>query len=189
MFDLLCATLASRSPSPPACPNGATAAPNASWAACFSLPEQRASSLRQCVEWCGELGMTPACIGSAEENAFAAGLVPADDWAFIGIYQNDTSGAPAEGWGRCVAGEASGFANWQAGQPNDGLVSEECAMMTARGHWYDEMCGMPPALGYTFRCLCEGPSRPSDSFERDLRVLEASVETVMRKAQARVAMG
>ena len=98
-------------PPPPLCPDGATAAPNTTWGgACFSPTKQRASSLRQCVEWCGEQGMTPASISSAEENAFAAGLVPADDWAYIGHYQNDTSGGPAEGWGRCVAGKASGFA-------------------------------------------------------------------------------
>ena len=103
-------------PSPPACPDGATAAPNATWGgACFHLLNQRATSLRQCVEWCGEQGMAPACIGSAEENAFAAGLVPDDDGAIIGHYQKDTSGGVDEGWGRCVAGEASGFSNWDQG--------------------------------------------------------------------------
>ena len=108
---LLVVSAALATPSPPACPGAATAAPNTTWGgACFSLTKQRASSLRQCVERCGEQGMTPACIGSAEENAFAAGLVPANDWAYIGHYQNNTSGGPAEGWGRCVAAEASGFA-------------------------------------------------------------------------------
>ena len=40
-------------PPPSACPDGATAAPNATWGgACFSLPKQRASSLRRSV-WSG----------------------------------------------------------------------------------------------------------------------------------------
>ena len=109
------AALAVQPPPPPkpSCPDGATAAPNATWGgACFVLTMQRTPALRQCVEWCGEQNMTPACIGSAEENAFAVELVPEDDGAFIGLYQNDaTSGIPAEGWERCVGGEASGFTN------------------------------------------------------------------------------
>ena len=96
----------------PECAAGATASPNISWAACFSLSEQRASSLRQCVDRCGVLGMVPACIGSAEENAFASTLLPANDWAYLGVYRNVSSGGRAEGWGGCVAGVASGFVNW-----------------------------------------------------------------------------
>ena len=64
--------LATPPPPPSACSDGAIAAPDeATWGgACFSLTAQRASSLRQCVEWCGKQGMTPACIASADENAF-----------------------------------------------------------------------------------------------------------------------
>ena len=97
---LLIVSAALATPSPPTCPAGATAAPNSTWGGvCFSLTTQRALSLRQCVERCVAEGMVPACIGSAEENAFVAGLVPDNDWAYIGHYQSDTSGGPAEGWG------------------------------------------------------------------------------------------
>ena len=106
-------------PAPPGCPDGATAAPNATWAACFHLTERRATSLRQCVEWCGEHDMVPACIESAEENGFAAELMPGNDWAMIGRYQNASNGGPAAGWDRCVAGESSGFTNWDVSQPAD----------------------------------------------------------------------
>ena len=182
-------------PPSPACPDGATATANATWGgACFRLTAQRAS-LRHCVERCGEQGMAPACLGSAEENAFAAGLVPANDWAYIGHYQNDTSGGPAEGWGRCVAGDASGFANWDdqglVRQPDDFYGTgfpEGCAVMTGQGRWRDEPCVVPEAFGRTFRCLCEGPSSPSVSFEQDLLVLEAAVEAAVSEVRARVAV-
>ena len=230
------------------CPNGAIASPNSTWAACFSVTGHRASSLRQCVASCGELGMTPAHIISAEENDFAASVVPDDDWAMLGHYQGATSGDPAKGWGQCVAGDAArslvlalstptpptegekqilqqtlaaearvdaaavrvevenstssgvwvirfyvtlpstGFANWAGGQPNDfyGLQAD-CVVMTGQGRWMNVPCRTPAALGVTFRCLCEGPSSPSDSFEQDLEALEAPVDAAMREKQARVA--
>ena len=180
---------------PPTCSNGAIAAPNATWGgACFRLLAQRASSLRQCVDWCSEQNMAPTCVSSAEENTFAAGLVPDDDWAYIGLYQNDTSGGPAEGWERCLVGDASGFTNWDQGrfpQPDDRLrggFPEDCAVMTSSGKWRDKECVVPSALGRNFRCLCEGPSSPSDSFEQDLQVLEATVDAKMREAKARAAV-
>ena len=137
--------------------------------------------------------MTPACIGSAEEDAFAAGILPADDWAYIGHYQSDTSGGPAEGWGRCVAGEASGFANWDqtvARNPDDylGAFPESCAGMFGQGGWRDLSCVVPAPQGITTRCLCEGPSSPSASFEQDLQVLEAAVEAALNEARTRVAV-
>ena len=42
------------------------------------------------MELCGAEGGVSACIGSAEENAFAAELI-GNDWAWLGLYQNDTS--------------------------------------------------------------------------------------------------
>ena len=76
---------------PAPCPAGWTASPNASWAnQCLGVPAGNSSSLRSCVELCGAEGGVPACIGSEEENAFAAELV-GGDWAWLGLYQNDTS--------------------------------------------------------------------------------------------------
>ena len=80
-------TAAGAGPRPPqaACPTGWTPAPSASWsAACFGVTE-RASSLRGCVEACGQHGAVPACIGSEEENDFAAALLGRGDLAFLSL--------------------------------------------------------------------------------------------------------
>ena len=194
MLANLAAALAVQPPPPPTCPDGATAAPNATWGgACFLLTAQRTPALRQCVEWCGEQGMTPACIGSAEENAFVVELVPEDDGAFIGLYQNHAAyrGVPAEGWDRCVGGEASGFTNWDVsfGEPNDyGGSPQSCTVLTGQGTWWDVTCAVPLVLLESYRCLCEGPSWPSDSFQQDLEVLQDEAEAGMSKANARVAV-
>ena len=67
------------------CPAGWAPSPNASWAnRCLGVPAGRSSSLRSCVELCGAEGGVPACIGSEEENAFAAELI-GDDWAWLGL--------------------------------------------------------------------------------------------------------
>ena len=142
---------------------GAIVSLNASWAACFSLTTQRASSLRECVEWCRAIDMTPACIGSAEENAFAAALVSDDDGVWIGHYQQqfghvDSSSDPAEGWERCVAGEASGFANWdeELGRPSGkscGRLRSACAGIAGSGGSYDGPCLVPRATGVALAAL------------------------------------
>ena len=172
---------------PPACPNGAITTTNATWgSACFSLTAQRASSLRQCVEWCGEQGMTPACIGSTEENAFAAGLVPADDWAYIGHYQSKANGNAAQD--QCVEGKATGFVKEaDIGSAPHGLPSE-CELLNGRGVWQRTPCIGPKPLLFTFRCLCAGPAGSSASFERDLGLLEDAVETETREQQLRAAV-
>ena len=131
-----------------ACRTGWTPAPNASWsAACFGVTE-RASSLRGCVEACAQHGAVPACIGSEEENDFAAALLGRSDWAFLGLYQSDTGGGADEGWARCVAGAAPGFTNWAAGQPNDAFGPEDCAVLTGRGEWWGVQCE-PSAMSWT----------------------------------------
>ena len=89
------------------CPDGWTPSPNASGSnQCFIVPSGRSSSLRSCVENCGAHGGMPACITSAEENAFVAELI-GTDWAWLGLYQNDTDGE--QGWGRCVGNAAPAF--------------------------------------------------------------------------------
>lgn len=176
---------------PPGCHlPGATVSSNASWAACFSLTEQQASSLRECMELCGAGGMTPACLGSTEENAFARGLLQDDDSVWIGRYQDETDVGVGAGWGRCVAGKAPGFINWdeEMGQPSGkhwGLQSD-CVSMAGGGKWYDIPCVLPAAFGLTLRCLCEGPSSPSTSFDPDLVILETTLETEIHKHEARV---
>eukprot|EP00964_Phaeocystis_antarctica_P158521 scaffold129205_cov78-Phaeocystis_antarctica.AAC.1 len=56
-----------------ACPAGWT--PSPAGASCFLVPPERSTtSLFRCVDLCEEHGGTPACIGSAEENAIAMEL-------------------------------------------------------------------------------------------------------------------
>ena len=44
---------------------------NREWGSrCLFVPHQRSTSLFRCVDLCKEHGGVPACIGSAEENAF-----------------------------------------------------------------------------------------------------------------------
>ena len=179
--------LADRDSGHAACPTDWRPALNASWsAACYGVTE-RASSLRGCVEACGQHGAVPACIGSEEENDFAAELLGRGGWAWHGLYQSDTSG---EGWARCVAGAAPGFTNWAAGQPDDfGGVPESCAMVSWQGGWGDIPCDLPFAMSWTApRCLCAGPTNASASFASDLDELEAAWAAHMRETRATVAV-
>ena len=175
-----------------ACPAGWTPSPNASWAnQCFGVTAGRSSSLRSCVELCGAKGGVPACVASAEENGFAAELL-GDDFAWLGLYQNDTSGGVDEGWGRCVASEAPSFSSWRAGQPEDWLATEDCAVMGGRdGTWFSRSCASVD-LGWTtlpaYRCLCAGPANASAAFPDDLEALEAAVEEQLQEVRANVAV-
>ena len=175
-----------------ACPAGWTPSPNASWAnQCFRVPSGRSSSLRSCVELCGAEGGVPACVASAEENGFAAELL-GDDVAWLGLYQNDTSGGVDEGWGRCVASEAPYFSSWRAWQPNDWWASADCALMVGRdGTWFYSFCASIELTWMTdlgYRCLCAGPANASAAFPDDLEALEAALEAALDEARANVAM-
>ena len=166
------------------CPDNWTAVPNASWPnQCFGVPISRSSSLRSCVTLCGAEGGVPACISSAEENAFAAELV-GDDWAWLGLYRNDSSGGPEQGWRRCVVGNAPLFTSWADGQPNDDYGPEDCAIMSSKGAWLDQPC-LPSALRLKARCLCAGPANASAALEQDLETLEERWEESVQETEAR----
>ena len=77
-----------------ACPIGWTPSPYSG--TCFKVPPGRSTSLFRCVELCEEHGGAPACIGSAEDNAFVTAGLAATEGLWLGLYQNET------GWGRCV---------------------------------------------------------------------------------------
>ena len=98
-----------------ACPIGWTPSPtSATWGPrCYLVPPERSTSLFRCVELCKEHGAAPACIGSAEENAFVtAELASAADGLWLGLYQNEKGLGPAKGWGGCMGGDAPSFTNW-----------------------------------------------------------------------------
>ena len=104
-----------------ACQIGWTHSPTrATWGQrCYLVPPERSTSLFRCVELCEEHGGAPACISTAEENAFVTAELAEADGLWLGLYQNETVLSPAKGWGRCVAGDASNFTNWHEGQPDD----------------------------------------------------------------------
>ena len=104
-----------------ACPIGWTHSPtSATWGSrCFLVPPERSASLFRCVDLCVEHGGAPACIGSAEENAFVTAELASSGGLWLGLYQNETGRGPAKGWGRCVVADAPNFTNWHEGQPDD----------------------------------------------------------------------
>ena len=143
----------------PTCPAGWTPSPpNAAWGPrCFLVPPERSTSLSRCVYLCAkdERGGIPACIGSAEENNFVtAELAAAADGLWLGLYKNETGLGRAKGWGRCVAGDAPGFSNWDEDQPDDQLgYQQDCAWVDARtGRWRDIAC--VPLPQDELSCLC-----------------------------------
>ena len=154
-----------------ACPPGWTPSPaNATWGLrCFIVPPERSVSLFRCVDLCKEHGGTPACIGSAEENAIAMELAASSaDSLWLGLYQNDKGLGPAKGWDRCVAGDASNFTNWHEGEPNDYIgYQQDCAILDASprfiggrevlvsgtGQWRSVACNNS-VYGVLESCLC-----------------------------------
>ena len=76
-----------------ACPSGWTPSPNSG--TCFKVPPERSTSLFRCVELCEEHGGAPACIGSAEENAFVTAGLAATEGLWLGLYRNETGLGPA----------------------------------------------------------------------------------------------
>ena len=78
-----------------ACPSGWTPSPDSG--TCFKVPPERSTSLFRCVELCEEHGGAPACIGSAEENAFVTAGLAATEGLWLGLYQNETGRRKSSG--------------------------------------------------------------------------------------------
>ena len=165
----------------PTCPAGWTPSPpNAAWGPrCFLVPPERSTSLSRCVYLCAkdERGGIPACIGSAEENNFVtAELAAAADGLWLGLYKNETGLGRAKGWGRCVAGDAPSFSNWDEDQPDDDLgYQQDCASIDAKtGRWRDMVCvPLDPLSLDELSCLCSRGDA-SAAFADELKELEAT---------------
>ena len=151
------------SPAESACPTSLGTARQPSWrewgSRCLFVPPERSTSLFRCVDLCAEHGGTPACIGSAAENndVVTAEFAAAADGLWLGLYQNETGLGPAKGWGRCVAGDAPTFSNWDEGQPDDHLgYQQDCAWVdTTTGRWRDIAClHLNPLPLDEMSCLC-----------------------------------
>ena len=91
-----------------ACPIGWTPSPtSATWGSrCFLVPPERSASLFRCVNLCEEHGGSPACIGSAEDNAFVTAELAEAEGLWLGLYQKERWVGPVKGWDRCVGGDA-----------------------------------------------------------------------------------
>ena len=172
-----------------ACPAGWTPSPtSATWGPrCYLVPPERSTSLFRCVELCEEHGGAPACIGSAEENAFVtAGLAPASGGLWLGLYQNETGLGLAKGWNRCVAGDASSFTNWHEDQPDDYHgYQQDCAWVDASitGWWRALPCehrigdvrfDIFPFVVAELSCLCADGNASAAFTDPDIEALEAS---------------
>ena len=163
-----------------ACPTGWTPSPYSG--TCFKVPPERSTSLFRCVELCEEHGGAPACIGSAEENSFVtANLSSAADGLWLGLYQNETGLGPANGWGRCVVGDAPSFTNWSDGQPDHYHgYQQDCAWVDAgTGQWRALACDggvrfdpLPWRIA-KLSCLC-ADGNASGAFANDRKALEAT---------------
>ena len=167
-----------------ACPAGWTPSPtSATWGPrCYLVPPERSDSLFRCVNLCEEHRGAPACIGSAEENAFAtAELASAADGLWLGLYQNEKGLGLAKGWGGCVANDAPSFINWHEGQPDDYHgYQHDCAWVDAgSGQWRALACdGGVRFDPYPWRlaelsCLC-AHGNASAAFAGDRTALEAT---------------
>ena len=174
-----------------ACPAGWTSSPANS---CLRVPPERSASLFRCVDLCKERGGTPACIGSAAENAFVTeAFASTGDSLWLGLYQNETALGPARGWDRCVAGDAPSFTSWEKGQPDDQAgFREDCARVDLNtGHWLDLACDGPQvsddgAEELELPCLC-ALGNDSAAFADDVEALEATRHYNRRLLSARTA--
>ncbi|MCB9748821.1 MAG: hypothetical protein H6713_02315 [Myxococcales bacterium] len=100
---------------------------------------------------CQERGGELASLTSAAENSYvAARLKLADAPYWIGM-----SDAAREGSWIWPDGQPllPGYVNWNAGEPNDYGVGEDCGEIAASGVWNDEDC--PSARAF----VCEAPLR------------------------------
>ena len=105
----------------------------------------------------------------------------ASDGLWLWLYQHEKGLGPAEGWGRCVAGDAPSFSNWHESQPDDYHgYQQDCAWLDARtGQWLALACDggvqfdpLPWRLA-ELSCLCARESA-SAAFTDDVAALEAA---------------
>ena len=181
-----------------ACPIGWTPSPTSATRGprCYLVPPERSTSLFRCVDLCKKHGGAPACIGSAEENHHVTAGLAATEGLWLGLYQNETGLGPAKGWGRCVAGDASSFINWGAGEPDDyDGYQYDCAWVDAgTGRWRALACDggvrfdpLPWRMS-ELSCLCAHGSAASAAFANDRKVLEATTGYNQRLLTRRTAL-
>ena len=180
-----------------ACPAGWTSSPaSPAWdPRCFLVPPERSTSLLRCVNLCAEHDAIPACIDSAEENAFVTPEFAGVAGLWLGLYQNETRLGPTKDWGRCVGGDAPSFSNWYEGQPDDYAgFRQDCAWVDAKsGQWHSLACDggvhldpLPWKLTQ-LSCLCVH-GNASVAFAVGVEALEATRDYNQRLLSTRTAI-
>lgn len=85
--------------------------------------------------YCQSLGGRLPSIHFANENDFLRGLVVGGTHPWIGL--NDQA---VEGEFVWSDGSPSNYLNWEAGQPDDAEMGEDCAVLENTGFWLDTAC-------------------------------------------------
>jgi hypothetical protein len=137
----------------------------------------------ECVERCGLLNATLACITSAATQDVARELAAVsgmeDVWA--GRYLDRTTSPPL--WDQCVSGEQlnASFVQWAPEQPN-AASTEHCVALWAQHdfRWRDAPCS------HAARCLCERSDAAVESVSARY-VAFATAEKIFHKEQLHLA--
>ena len=91
-------------------------------------------------------------ITSERENAFVQGLIQQGHApAWIGASQAAGGANSGDGWG-WVTDEAWIYANWAAGQPDDGAGAETCLIMNTDGTWSDALWNQIGVVTFIVEC-------------------------------------
>ena len=150
------------------CCDGAAALPPAP-PSCYVITLE-AGSHAHCAEHCEtHHNASLPCIGTAEENAFVAGLIGRTP-TWIGAFQSPTDEGADVGWPKwAMEGCDSTFVDWAPGEPNDSPIGgsrEDCAVVGLQeangkggGGWFDAPCGWEEP-----RCACEFPGKVSKQY-------------------------
>ena len=150
------------------CCDGAAALPPAP-PSCYVITLE-AGSHAHCAEHCEtHHNASLPCIGTAEENAFLAGLIGGTP-TWIGAFQSPTDEGADVGWPKwAMEGCDSTFVDWAPGEPNDsplGGSHEDCAVVGLQeangkggGGWFDAPCRWEEP-----RCTCEFPGKVSKQY-------------------------
>jgi hypothetical protein len=111
----------------------------------------------QAMQFCTNLGMTIGAFDSAAQETCVrnAGI---NGSIMLGITQLPNQANDDEGWVRIADNMPLQYVNWDAGQPNDGIVlgetgEEQCAASNTSIRWHD----IPCTTGGSARWICRHP--------------------------------
>ena len=128
--------------------------PGECWVGCVNGDVQTPA---QAMQFCTNLGMTLGAFDSAADETCVrnAGINGA---IMLGITQLANQANDDEGWVRISDNMPVQYVDWDAGQPNDGIVigennEEQCAFSNASAQWHDTSC----TIAGSARWICRRP--------------------------------